>query len=111
MAAVPIPTKAVASYMTIIPLACIHLLPIYEIMKIIPLLYLVLLNFFCRAMVGLAMTGKSLTFLFSTLAWWFYNPPSVATTSQREAAAPNRQTETKDVVMLYAYDNAAVDPS
>jgi hypothetical protein len=64
-------------------------------------------------MVGLAMTGKSLTFLFSTLAWWFYNPPTASKTSQREAEAPapDRQRETKDVVMLYAYDNAAVDPS
>lgn len=64
-------------------------------------------------MVGLAMTGKSLTFMFSALAWWFYTPPSAAKPN-RETVPPSQQispSETKEGVMLYAYDNAAVDPS
>jgi hypothetical protein len=65
-----------------------------------------------RAMVGLALVVKGLTFLFATLAWWFYTPPTKtkATNGIQESAATsvNPDAKTKEI---YAYDNATVDRS
>ena len=61
-------------------------------------------------MVGLALVVKGLTFLFATLAWWFYTPPikAKAANGVQEGAAVNPEAKTKEV---YAYDNTTVDRS
>lgn len=61
-------------------------------------------------MVGLALVVKGFTFLFATLSWWFYTPPTVTKASNgvQEVAATSANPEAK-TKEIYAYDNTAVD--
>lgn len=67
---------------------------------------------FSRAMVGLALVVKGLTFLFAILAWWFYTPPVKTKTAKHVNGGPatsaNPEAKTKET---YAYDNPVVDRS